>query len=95
MCRVLNMSEFWIFVNFRKYDKVLNMCRDIIKEGREYQYSGFPGISWNPGIPWFRVCQVSAYASVAQGKVLNMPEFAWIMPNGRVLNMLGQRSMAF
>ena len=33
MRRVLNMSEFWIFVNFRKYDKVLNMYRDEIMEG--------------------------------------------------------------
>ena len=32
MCRVLNMSEFIIFVNFRIYGRVLNMCRDAIIE---------------------------------------------------------------
>ena len=57
ICRILNMSEFWIFVTFRKYalrfsyGKVLN-------------------------IPGFRVCQVSAYASVAQGS-----EYSWIWLN--------------
>ena len=28
--RVLNISKFSIFVNFRKYDKVMNMSRDAI-----------------------------------------------------------------
>ena len=32
MCRVLNMSDFLIFVNFRKYYRVLNVCRDTIME---------------------------------------------------------------
>ena len=32
MCQVLDLSEFLIFVNFRKYDRVLNMRRDAIKE---------------------------------------------------------------
>ena len=32
MCRVLNISEFQIFVNFRKYDRVLNMRQDPIME---------------------------------------------------------------
>ena len=32
MCLVLNMSEFWIFVNLRKYDRVMNMSRDVIME---------------------------------------------------------------
>ena len=32
MCRVLNMPEFRIFVNFRKYDRALNMRRDAIME---------------------------------------------------------------
>ena len=32
MYRVLNMSEFRIFKNFSKYDRVLNMCRDAIME---------------------------------------------------------------
>ena len=26
------MSEFWIFVNIRKYDRVLNMRRDAVTE---------------------------------------------------------------
>ena len=33
MCRVLNMSEFWIFINFRKYDRALNMRQNAIMEG--------------------------------------------------------------
>ena len=33
MCRVLNIPEFWLFVNFRKYDRVLNMRRDATTEG--------------------------------------------------------------
>ena len=33
MCQVLNMSEFWIFADFRKYDRVLNMCQNAIMEG--------------------------------------------------------------
>ena len=59
MCRVLNMLEFLIFVNFCKYDRVQNMRRDAIMEGFS-EYSRF------------RVCQVSVYASVAQD--LNMPD---------------------
>ena len=39
-----------MFVDFSKYDWVLNMRRDEIMD-----------------IPGFRECQVSAYASVAQG----------------------------
>ena len=41
-------------------------------------------------IPGFWVCWVLAYASVAQDS-----EYAWIMPCGRVLNMLGQRFTGF
>ena len=32
MCQVLDMSEFLIFVKFRKYDRVLNIRRDAIME---------------------------------------------------------------
>ena len=32
MCRVLNMSEFLLFMNFRRYDKVLDMRQDTIME---------------------------------------------------------------
>ena len=32
MCQILNMLEFGTFINFRKYDRVLNICRDIIME---------------------------------------------------------------
>ena len=77
MCRVLNMSEFWIFVNFRKYDRVLNMCRDIIMEG-------------------FWIFQDSKYVKFlhmqALHKVLNVPEYRWVITYGRLLNMPGQRS---
>ena len=50
-CRVLNMSELWIFVNFLKYDRVQNMRLDAIMKGL-----------WI-----FLIYQISAYASVAQG----------------------------
>ena len=33
MCRVLNTSEFWIFVNFNKCDRVLNIQQDATIEG--------------------------------------------------------------
>ena len=32
MRRILNIQEFSIFVNFRKYGRVLNMRRDAIME---------------------------------------------------------------
>ena len=42
MCRVLNMSEFWIFTNFRKYYRVLNMRWDAIMEGFwDFKYARF------------------------------------------------------
>ena len=67
--------EFWIFVNCRKYDRVLNMRRDAIMEG-------------------FRIFQDSEYARFlrmqASDKLLNIAEYGWIMPYGRVLNTPGQ-----
>ena len=33
MGRVLEISEFWIFINFRKYDRILNMRQNAIMEG--------------------------------------------------------------
>ena len=40
--RVLNMSEFWIFVHFRKHDRVLNMrCNAIMKGFWIFQDSGY------------------------------------------------------
>ena len=50
MCRVLNMSEFWMFKNFRKHDRALNLRRDAIIEEL---YSG------SMGIPAFRICKVA------------------------------------
>ena len=50
-CRALNMSELWIFVNFLKYDRVLNMRLDAIMKGL-----------WI-----FLIYRISAYPSVAQG----------------------------
>ena len=32
MCQVLNMSEFLLFMNFRRYDRVLDMRQDTIME---------------------------------------------------------------
>ena len=45
MCWVLNMSEFLIFSNFCKYDRVLDMRRDAIMEElsifQDFQYASF------------------------------------------------------
>ena len=53
MCWVLNVPEFWILENFRKYDSVLNML------GCNYRRF--------LNIPGFQVCQVSTYVSIVQG----------------------------
>ena len=79
MCRILSMSEPWIFVNFRKNDRVLNIGRNAIMEG-------------------FWIFQDSEYAMFMRKvlhKVLNMPQYSWIMPYDRVLNMAGQRFTGF
>ena len=44
MCWVLNMSEVSMFVNFRKYDRVLNMCRNANERVlifQDFQYARF------------------------------------------------------
>ena len=80
MWQVLNMSEFWIFVNYRKCDGVLNLC-------------------WDAIIEKFLIIQDSEYARFLQmqtlDKVLNVPEYAWIMTYDRVLSMSGQRFTGF
>ena len=80
MCRVLNMSDFWIFVNFRKYDKVLIMRRDAIMEEfwicQDSEYARFLRMQ-------------------VLHKALNMPEYGSIMPYGRILNMSAQRFTGF
>ena len=80
MCRVLNMSEFWIFVNFRKYDRILNMRGDAITERflviQDSEYAGFLRLQ-------------------ALREVLNMPKCGWIMLYDRVLNISGQRFTGF
>ena len=53
MCRVLNTSEFWIFIIFLKK-----------KQSSEYAVGCNYGRVLN--IPGFRVCQVSAYEIVVQ-----------------------------
>ena len=80
MCRVLNMSKLWIFVNIRKYVRVLNLCLYIIKE-----------VFWI-----FQDCKYVRFLNMqALHKVLDMPEYGWIMPYGRVLNMPGPRWQCF
>ena len=64
MCQVLNISDFWKFVNFRKYGGVLNAS------GCNHERVS--------NIPGFGVCQISVYASVAQGS-----EYDWIWLNGQ------------
>ena len=45
MYRVLNMSEFLIFMNFRKYDRAVDMRQDAIMEElrifQDFQYASF------------------------------------------------------
>ena len=64
MCRVLNTSEFWIFLNFGKYDKVLYVRRDAILE----KFWIFQGSQYARFL----------YMQALQ-KVLNMPEYGWII----------------
>ena len=93
MCQVLDMSEFWIFVNFHQ-----------IWQGSEYELGCNYGRVLN--IPWFQVYQVSAYASIAQGSeyawiwlnntVWQGSEYAWstfhrALNKPLVLNMVGCR----
>ena len=63
MCQVLDLSEFLIFVNFRKYDRVLNMRRDAIIEEfwifQDYEYTRL--------LPGLRIWQGCEYAIVTQG----------------------------
>ena len=73
MCQVLNISDFWIFVNICKYDG-----------GSKYVLGYNYGGVWN--IPGFG--QVSAHARVAQGSeygwimpcgsILNIPGYRFI-----------------
>ena len=61
--QILNMSEFYIFINFCKYDRVLNRFGDAIME---------------LNIPEFWICQVSPYMPqyvwiMSYGRVLVMP----------------------
>ena len=60
ICRVLNMSEFRIFVDFREYFRVLNMRQDAIMKGfcmfQEFEYARFLHMQ-------------------AMHKVLNMPKY--------------------
>ena len=51
---VLNMPEFRIFVNFRKYDRILNVCRDAIAIMEKF-------------LPELRIWQGCEYARVTQG----------------------------
>ena len=71
MCQILDISEFWILVNFRKYDRVQNMHWDAIMEGfwkfQDFEYARF------------------LYMQVLH-KALNMPEYGWTVPYDKVLN---------
>ena len=80
MCRVFNKSEFWIFVSFRKYGRVLNIRQDAIMEEfwvfQDSEYATFPHMQ-------------------ALHNFLNMPENGWIMPYDKVLNIPDQRFTGF
>ena len=79
MCRVLNMSEFWIFVNFRKYNRILNMRWDAIMRGscilHDSEYTRFllmqtlhKVLNKYPvlNMPGLRIWQGSEYGRVTQ-----------------------------
>ena len=80
-CRVLNISEFWMFVHFSKYDSVLSVARLWICKG----YSGCriclnkPEYTLMPQHVW--ICLNNAeYKWICRhiperNRVLNMPEF--------------------
>ena len=65
---------------FRKCDRVLNMRQDAILEG----FSIFQGSEYTR---FLRMQELH--------KVLNISEYGWIMLDGRVLNMAGQRFTEF
>ena len=60
MCRVLNRSEFCIFLIFRKYDMVLDMRREAIME--EFRI--------------FQDSEYARFLHMQElGKVVNLPEY--------------------
>ena len=60
MCRVLNRSEFCIFLIFRKYDRVLDMRREAIME--EFRI--------------FQDSEYARFLHMQElGKVVNLPEY--------------------
>ena len=71
MFHVLNLSEFWIFANFRKYGRVLNMRRDAIMEGfwisQDSEYARFLQMQAS-----HKVLNMSEYHA------LIMSQYAWI-----------------
>ena len=84
-----NLWEGSEYVSDFKYVRVLNIRKfSYIWQGSKYA----SGCNYGrvPSIPGFRVCQVFAYASVAQGF-----ENGWIMFYGRLLNMSDQRFTVF
>ena len=47
------MSDFWIFVNLREYDKVLNIRQDTIMEDfRECQVSAYTSVAQGSELAW-------------------------------------------
>ena len=57
-----------------EYARVLNICK-FLEIWQDSEYVSGCNYGRVMSIPGFRVCQVSAYASVLQGS-----EYAWIMP---------------
>ena len=69
---ILNLWEGSKYVSGFKYVRVLNICKlPLIWQGSEYGSGCKYGRVLN--LPGFRVCQVSAYASVTQGS-----EYDWM-----------------
>ena len=69
--RVLNFEGYTGFTYFHKYDKVLNKCRNAIIK--------------ELNIPGFQISQI--FHMQALLKVLNIPEYGWIMPEWTSVTM--------
>ena len=100
MCWVLNILDLWegfeylwFYFGGFKYVRVLNICCvfSLIWQGSQYA----SGCNYERvlNIPGFRASRFLRMEALH--KVSNMPEYGWIMPYGRVLNMPGQRFTGF
>ena len=69
MCPVLNIPEFWIFVNFREYGNVLNMRWDAIME----EFWIFQDSEYATFLHMQALLKILNMPEYRYGRVLNMP----------------------